>query len=460
MDLFDNYKTPDIWKPSMTSGNATLGLFGSGNESFVGATESELIDRAMDVVDGLKTARDTIADRTNISITNFINKMIVTARVYIQNGIADDPTIDDNLASIQNQYLGFILAALGMNDTIINNRTVRDLVQVVSTERFRSINEIATEALGPVMATPDADEQRRIKDDLRKDKDDARKDRDEQRKEEDNQRKFKDDLRKSNDERRKDRDEERKNRDEYRKDKEDARKDAAASRTNSSSSVNKESRELSLSSGRIVEFEFEGPQGRRKINIPVHMVPKIIPDEVAEQFIALNFTLDKAKRYLQVLAGEKSFFKDFIFQMDLLKKRTDALKKDTSGVLYDMLKYSDNKAAKAIRENTKAIIDANTKPQNMANTVLIYDKASFMSYAHDAGLKWSDANAREKFFNKSMSFMVVLIDPVYNVSEYYWSGFEFSATYTAKQLKAAKSKDSYDLKDIMTAFTQGVSPKF
>ena len=411
MDLFDNYKTPDIWKPSMTSGNATLGLFGSGNESFVGALENELIDRAMDVADGIKTAKDTIDDRTNISITNFIKKMIVTARVYIQNGIADDPTIDDNLASIQNQYLGFILAALGMNDTIINNRTVRDLVQVVSTERFRSINEIATEALGPVMATPDADEQRRIKDDLRKDK-------------------------------------------------EDARKDAAASRTNSSSSVNKESRELSLSSGRIVEFEFEGPQGRRKINIPVHMVPKIIPDEVAEQFIALNFTLDKAKRYLQVLAGEKSFFKDFIFQMDLLKKRTDALKKDTSGVLYDMLKYSDNKAAKAIRENTKAIIDANTKPQNMANTVLIYDKASFMSYAHDAGLKWSDANAREKFFNKSMSFMVVLIDPVYNVSEYYWSGFEFSATYTAKQLKAAKSKDSYDLKDIMTAFTQGVSPKF
>lgn len=381
--LFDGYEP--ITKPtdvSMTS--MQFDLFG-GNEDVSGGVNipGTIANVFGDTKNQISTA---LNDRTNRSVTNFIKNMIVTSRVYIQRKIADDPSIDDNLACITNQYLGFILAALGLNQVVSGNRTVRDLLNVVATERFKTIEEIACEAFNATMA-----------------------------------------------------------------DKKDASPTAKLGDNN---------KELSFASGKIIEFGINIDGNIKNVSIPVHMVPKIIPDEVAEQFVALNFEQSTRIRFLQVLAGEKSFIRDLVFNMDLIKKKTDALKKDSDNVLYDMLKHTDNVALRSILENISLLKSQNDKSQNLANTVLVFNKQSFMTYAHDAGLNWKNAASRESFFKKSASFMVVLIDPIYAKSEYYWSGLDYVGEYSAKQLKAAKNKDSYDLKDIMAAFTQGVGPKF
>lgn len=457
VSLFDGYN-PDkdgLWKPTNTT-MIDNSLFGSGERLVVGREESvpEAIDRVT----------QEVLDRTNTSVTNFIKKSMVMSRVYIQRGIADDPSIDDNLACIQNQYLGFLLAALGLNTVVINNKTVRELVRVIATERFDTIEELACEAFGSfVMIDKDAEDLEYLRDNHARRRDDIKHGRDNQR----DTIKHERDVQRDKDKHERDleRDDIKSVRDTERDDlkyerdtKRNAEIDNRANKTDSS--VNKESRDLSFSSGRIIEFTFEGPHGKIKANIPVHMVPKVIPDEVAEQFVSLNFKLDNSKRWLQVLAGEKSFFKDYLLQLDLIKKKNDALKKDTDNTLYDMLAHSNDKAGANIRDKVKHFAAGAIKAQNLANTVLIYDKQSFKQYAHNSGIKWDKASTRDEFFKKTMSFMVVLIDPIYDVSEYYWSGIDAVGQYSSKQLKAAKNKSSYDLKDIMTAFTQGTSPKF
>lgn len=449
VSLFDGYN-PDkdgLWKPTQFN-QATMvdeSLFGAG-ERLVAGSEADVSS----VSETIDRVTQEVLDRTNTSVTNFIKKSMVMSRVYIQRGIADDPSIDDNLACIQNQYLGFLLTALGLNTVIINNRTVRELVRVVATERFDTVEQLAYEAFGHFnMVGKDAEDLEHLRDNQR---DTIKHERDVQRDKDKHERDLeRDDIKSVRDTERDDL--------KYERDtKRHAEVDKRANKVDAS--VNKESRELSFASGRIIEFTFEGPQGKIKANIPVHMIPKVIPDEVAEQFVSLNFKLDNTKRWLQVLAGEKSFFKDYLLQLDLIKKKNEALKKDTGNVLYDMLSHSNNKAGANIRDKAKHFAAGAIKAQNLANTVLIYDKKSFKQYAHNSGIKWDKASSRDEFFTKTMSFMVVLIDPIYDVSEYYWSGIDAVGQYSSKQLKSAKSKGSYDLKDIMTAFTQGTSPKF
>lgn len=446
VSLFDGYNpdTDGLWKPTNATTTVDESLFGAGERLIAGKEESvpEAIDRVT----------QEVLDRTNTSVTNFIRKSMVMSRVYIQIGIADDPSIDDNLACIQNQYLGFLLTALGLNTVVINNKTVRELARVVATERFDTIEELACEAFGSfIMIDKDAEDLENLKDSNTRSRDAIKHQRDIQRDADKHERDLERDDIKSV------RDTERDNQKYERDTKRNAEVDKRANKTEAS--VNKESRDLSFSSGRIIEFTFEGPNGKVKANIPVHMVPKVIPDEVAEQFVSLNFKLDNSKRWLQVLAGEKSFFKDYLLQLDLIKKKNDALKKDTNNDLYDMLSHSNDQAGANIRDKVKNFAAGAIKAQNLANTVLIYDKQSFKEYAHNSGIKWDKASVRDEFFRKTMSFMVVLIDPIYDVSEYYWSGIDAVGQYSSKQLKAAKSKGSYDLKDIMTAFTQGTDPK-
>lgn len=346
------------------------------------------------------------AENQQLAITNFIKKAMVISKVYIQNKICDDPSLNDNLASIQNQYLSFILTALNLNNSVGNNKTVKTILQTVATEKYQSIEELSNLAFGSeskftLSTANDATDH-------------------------------------TNDE-----------------------LDDKESSFTTNSNLNKDYQQLSISSGRIINVTLNTPNGNLNINIPVQLVPVILPNEVAREFVALNFKPTFMQRYIQWSTGEITFFKDFVLQLDLIKKRNDALKKDTSNILYEHIKKSQNELGSHYINNLWNLFVGNrANKKNIANSILIYEKQSFLQYANDNGLNWKNPEHRNRFFDKSLSFMLVLIDPIYAKSEYYWSGISAVGEYSSKQLKAAATKNTYDLKDIMAAFSQGTSPRF
>lgn len=357
---------------------------------------SDAIDSALTVKKTIQSQVDLLESKMNLSITNFIKKMMVISRVFIQNKVADDPSLDDNLSCIQHQYLSFILAALNLSDDIGNNRTVKTILEVVSTEKYHSFSDIADAVFG---LEASAQNNQHTNSPFTK-------------------------------------------------------RDVVSSETN----LNKEINNLSLACGRVVEIEL---LNGKKINIPVQLIPTIVPNDVAEKFIELNFTPDITKRWFQVTAGEISFFKDFLFQMDLIKQTEDAIRKDKTGILYEMKMRQKNAAEQAAINIAENFYSKNRGgKQNIANSIFIFDKQSFMQTARNAGLNWRNKDARDRFFNLTFSFMVVLIDPIYAKSEYYWSGLDAIGEFSNKQLKSAAKKESYDLKEIMAAFAQGHGPRF
>lgn len=360
----------------------------------------------------INAANDAIFNKQDIAITNFIKKSIVMSRVYIQNKIADDPSLDDNLACIQNQYLSFILTALNLHRQVSSSRTVKTIISTVATEQYKSFDDMLDLEFGTEANVVNNNNNTTNNTSTKK---------------------------------------------------------QPTKPIHVSSEINKASQMLSIASGRIIKLSIATANGNIDVNVPVQLVPVILPNEVAREFVAINFEPKFMQRYIQWTTGEISFFKDLLFNFDLLNKRQAAVKKDKDNILFDHMKRQNDvhkqhtdPAGKFIRKLLQSIGIGSgyNKSNNIANSILIYDKQSFLKYATENGLNWKNPVQRDKFFNNSLAFMCVLIDPIYAKSEYYWSGINNVGEYSSKQLKAAKTKDTYDLKDIMAAFSQGNSPRF
>lgn len=210
--------------------------------------------------------------------------------------------------------------------------------------------------------------------------------------------------------------------------------------------------------GRIIQVTFQGPRDNTvTVDMVVQIVPTIVPDMVANEFIAMNFSPSFSKRYLQWKAGEISFFKDFIMQLDLIHNKSKAYRNDKSGVLNDMQTRYDQSLNKALLKMSQ--IDP--KKQNIANSILVFEATQFAKFCTDNGCNFKKKADRDKFFRKTMSMIVAVIDPMYDQVTVYVHGIDSPATYSSSQIKASGSKDQkFNLSEIMGYFSQGQTPKF
>lgn len=198
-----------------------------------------------------------------------------------------------------------------------------------------------------------------------------------------------------------------------------------------------------------------------KAYLYVQLIPYVLLPEVVDGYIAANFAPPISVRWKQLKAGEISFWKDFIFALDLVKKQAKALKKDKHNILGDML----NRQHMALFKwwtDLASILISNRGSHNMANTMLITNKATFDRACRENRINFAVKTQRQKFFNKTWSMIICVVDPLYNTVEMYFNGIDVKGTYTFNMINkvGAKGQDNFDLKDVMSAFSQGLSPKF
>lgn len=198
-----------------------------------------------------------------------------------------------------------------------------------------------------------------------------------------------------------------------------------------------------------------------KAYIYVQLIPYVLLPEVVDGYIGANFSPPLSVRWKQLKAGEISFWKDFIFALDLIKKQAKALKKDKHNILGDML----NRQHSALLKwwiDICGILSSNRGSHNTANTILITNKATFDRACRENRINFQNKTQRQRFFNKTWSMIICVVDPLYNTVEMYFNGVDMKGTYTFNMINkvGAKGQDNFDLKDVMSAFSQGLSPKF
>ena len=141
----------------------------------------------------------------------------------------------------------------------------------------------------------------------------------------------------------------------------------------------------------------------------------------------------------------------------MIKKEAKILKADKSNTLLDMMLKSNNALWRWFA-GFSGVLD---ERHNIASSLLITEKKTFVKECSLAGVDFSNQSQRQAFFRKTMVMMVIVVDTMYNNVEMYFNGINTKGEYSYAMInKLSKGKDAFDLKEIMTAFAQGQSPKF
>ena len=215
-----------------------------------------------------------------------------------------------------------------------------------------------------------------------------------------------------------------------------------------------------------------------KAYLYVQLIPYVLTPDVVTGYIGANFVPPTSKRWTQFKAGEISFWKDFILARDVIRRQRNILKQDKNGVIMDMMAkqrsslyhwwegalnlFGAHMLAKSGSNVRMSDLGIRSQSHNLANTILITSKATFDRACREVGLNFANNTLRQKFFNKTWSMIVCVVDPLYNTVDMYFNGVDMKGTYNFNMINkvGAKGQDNFDLKEVMSAFSQGLTPKF
>lgn len=352
---------------------------------------------------GLVEMVRNLEDATSMSLFQYTKRSTINSRVFIEKTLAGEEILTPLMLNIMNLYTGLILTATCMNQYVTSTKRVRDMMSVVATESYNQPPVDLDACMESFFQQPKMDvgwQNSTVTDD-------------------------------------------------------NAFEDSGGGQV-----VDPETRIANLPSGRIIQVEFANPSaGRRnaqKIDLQLNLQPTYIPTDVAQQFVELHFSPSLKQRWLQMTTGEISFWKDFILHQDQRKRRIDALRHDKTGTLREMIERKENNLSRAWLKLTTVMPEY----QNIANSILIFDKNNLQKVCSRSGLKLTDYRSRQAFLDKTFVMMMCVVDPMYNSVDMYYHGLQNTSTFTFDQIKRNSQTEKVDLMSVMKTYAQGMAPKF
>ena len=377
-------------------------------------------DMAAGAFSGIKKIINTIESGANTSLANYSKKAMVNSRVYIDESLQGESILDPLMKNIMNLYVSLITTAMSMNQYITGTKKVRDIMAIVSTEDYKIAEEnkpVFTETLlGNYFGAMESSPLFRSNNDY-----------------------F--DIYGSGSTSNSDIDHSHGiggNAIQSNKEKTDEVE------VNAATSPVKPDIETPISTGRVLKFDFKIHGESISINLFVQLNPRFIPSDVARQFVALNFTPSFKQRWMQMSAGEIRFIRDLIFCADLHKQ--EMLSKSNEGLFNAIAKMS-------------TLSDNAVNKENIANTILVFEKNNFMKACSNAGFRFDTYANRQRFFEKTFSLMVVVVDVNYNKVDIYYNGLSTYSTFHFDQLKKNAKTESLDITKMMESFARGMGPR-
>jgi hypothetical protein len=377
---------------------------------------------------------ENITDWGKNSLTAFAKPTTIASRVYIDGYIFNEPVVSDILKCTHTLYTSFILNALQMNRLVTRSHTVKDLLNVVSNESYEDI------AIAFENDNGDAAMAEKLKRETERwkhggdDKEGA-----------DWHFDTLDEIGKEK----------------AKKHDEDIKKDKNSREGNTGYEV-KDMSGGGLPIGKMVEVTLANPEDAKnnvKLTLLIQLLPYFVSGEIAHKLITLDTIPNIYNRFIQWRTGEISFWKDFVFQVDIVKDRKKTLLEDKDNVLGDYLTQQQIKLAHLYNNLRKS---PDQRKRNLASTVLVMSSQAMLQAKIDSGLDFKNISDRNKFFSDSFAMMVIVVDTNYNRVTMYYNGLDDVGEYTFDQMKvgAKKGDNSVDVITAMSAFMNGKNPRF
>jgi len=216
-----------------------------------------------------------------------------------------------------------------------------------------------------------------------------------------------------------------------------------------------------LASGSLIEFDFHVSTDEKgkpvTVTVPIHvsLIPSSVTSKVAKAFLRLSFLPSLSQRWKMWKAGEISFWRDLVFSSDQIKQYADEVREDDTNALRDIFSTKN----KSVWRFLKGLVTG--KPNNnAASSVLIFDAKTFEEGAKENQVNFKSYDDRQRFFNRAMAMLVVIVDPLYETVDIYYNGLQQYTSVSYRMIeKAGKNNKGIDLKEFMGALAKG-QPKF
>jgi hypothetical protein len=132
------------------------------------------------------------------------------------------------------------------------------------------------------------------------------------------------------------------------------------------------------------------------------------------------------------------------------------MRKDKNGVLKDM----EDRRSNAVSNLWLKLLRVEPDRQNIANTILIYESKNFKKACSNSGINFQNYSSRQKFFEATMSMIVISVDIMYSKISMYYNGINTSSELTFDQCKRNSKTEGVDIMTMMKQYAQGMAPKF
>ena len=353
----------------------------------------------------------TVEDRVSMSLPAFLKRAVIESRVYITREAAREECINDLLYCINVMYAGWCMTALSMNQMVQGSR-IRDILNTVATESFE---QNFHKSLDQAFAAFESFKSRKTPFTM-------------------------------------------------------AEAGGVIPNIDEETDTNvgggagvstvEFPKDYRLISGIVIDVSFAigGANDKQKLSVPVavRLNPLIINNDAAKQFFASNFKMDTWMRWFKVKTGEISFWHDFLFEMDLLDEKYRAIKNDKTGIVKDMYDAQQSALASYLLK----LIGWRADRQNIASAIHIFTRSQFNDYCRSTHCNFENVNDRLKYFRKTLSMMVAVIDNEYQMVDMYIAGLGKKASYQFSQLQNYTKPNQYDLTSVMRAFANTNAPRF
>ena len=372
----------------------------------IAATATAAKNGLKDLVDAVRGGKGKLS----VALTQYINQANIMGRVYVEDSVAQDDIAIPLMGTLNQLYVSWIITALGIDSMCADGRTVRQRLELVASESLEAGDvDALIEGFGLTEKKPLPSTEAKVID-----------------VDPDTQRLVCGRL--------------------IELDFDMGRVETEVTNGNVSQKTNMTAPNSSKGIGLLKAYMY------------VQLVPYILQKQTCESFMTLNFVPNLTSRWKAVRAGEISFIKDFIFARDLVEKQKNALKNDKTGTLAEMYWRQQNRVFNWALKLT----GVRPETHNLSNSFIVLNKSTFDAACREAHVDFNSMISREKFFLKTFSMGLVVVDPMYGNVRMFFAGVPAVGTYSYTMINkiGARGKDNFDLKEIMNAFASGQAPKF
>lgn len=203
--------------------------------------------------------------------------------------------------------------------------------------------------------------------------------------------------------------------------------------------------------GELYEVDLVNPADpSHPITVPifVQMQPSIIAAEYAPRFIDMNVMPHIWNRWTQWRAGEIAFFKDFLFNLDIVRRNSSILKDPEADATFkEFMKTAAKKDYYALKDVTFS--KDGKMSQNLANSVMVLSEDAVQRAKAESAIDLHNSTDRHNYFKNAYAMMVIIVDSLHQRVTIYFNGVDGDLNLGYADFRPKDSK--FDPNDFMAA---------